>query len=286
MGLTISKKPWWTEEPRYHDSSPLGPLLDPDLWGNHGPALVKVYPNGSTQQGWGLTGRDGAPGFMERYERNQFLAKRALHWFEDGDPFAFVMRSGRLVCIDIDGKNGGIEHASELGALPLTTAETSKSGTGYHLFYTVADNWSETEGFAAIADYIGIVQGVDIRGTGCVYHHAPQRWNNVAPAPLPDHLFTRLTVRREQQRANHERILKILETTDDLEVLMMHDELVTELNKPIHAGKRNNTLFAIGSQMKQAQVPDWQGKVGARAEDVGLDPDEVTKLVANIEAYN
>ena len=36
---------------------------------------------------------------------------------------------------------------------------------------------------------------------------------------------------------------------------MMQDEMVSELAKPIPAGKRNQTLFAIGSQMEQAQVP-------------------------------
>ena len=65
----------------------------------------------------------------------------------------------------------------------------------------------------------------------------------------------------------------------------MHDELFERLKKPIPAGKRNNTLFAIGSEMKTAGVPDWDIRIGARAEELGLDADEVTKLVSNIETY-
>ena len=72
---------------------------------------------------------------------------------------------------------------------------------------------------------------------------------------------------------------------DPEEIAIMHDELITELSKPIPAGKRNNTLFAIGSKMAEAKVPDWQTLVGDRAVAVGLDEDEVDKLINNIAKY-
>ena len=54
----------------------------------------------------------------------------------------------------------------------------------------------------------------------------------------------------------------------------------------IPAGRRNNTLFAIGQQMKLAQVPDWDTHLHARAVAVGLDNTEADKLVANVRRYN
>ena len=72
---------------------------------------------------------------------------------------------------------------------------------------------------------------------------------------------------------------------DPEEIAIMHDDLITELSRPIPAGKRNNTLFAIGSQMAEAKVTDWQTLVGDRAVAVGLDEDEVDKLITNIGRY-
>lgn len=65
----------------------------------------------------------------------------------------------------------------------------------------------------------------------------------------------------------------------------MHDALITDLNKPIPAGRRNTTLFAIGSQMYMAQVPGWKQLVHARALVLGLGINESDKLIANIEKY-
>ena len=66
---------------------------------------------------------------------------------------------------------------------------------------------------------------------------------------------------------------------------MMHDDLITELAKPIPAGKRNNTLFALGSKMKEARVPEWSELLADRANEIGLDEDEIDKLIANIVKY-
>jgi pterin-4a-carbinolamine dehydratase len=250
-------------------------------------ALVKAWPSGLTDKGWGLLPPKGErDGFMPRYNRGEFNPKRVLHGYAKGLwAFAFIMRSMRLVAIDIDGKNGGLEHAKELGMLPLTLAETSKSGDGYHLFYLVDEQWDETTGFARLSDRIGIVQGVDIRATGCVYHHPQQRWNSRALAPLPEHLYDQLTHRDQKIAAQTERINKVLENNDPMEVLMMQDEILSDLAKPIPAGKRNNTLFAIGSQMQEADIENWEVLLKDRASQVGLADDEADKIVANVQRY-
>lgn len=260
------------------------------------PALVKVYDKGEadpkTQQGWGLLGPKDkvtgvrGEGFMPRYLRGEFLPQRAMPRYERlGQPFAIVMRSVAMICVDIDGKNGGLEHASELGLTIPTMAETSKSGNGYHLFYRVPDVWDAEKGFGLYADAIGIVQGVDIRGGGCVYHYPTQRWNDRPLADIPPFLAQKLTEREQRRTSVAAKIAAITSTTDETERIMLHDELLTELKKPIGAGKRNQTLFAIGSQMKLADVPDWDQAVLTRAEQVGLDDVEANKLVSNIESY-
>jgi hypothetical protein len=254
--------------------------------GPKGVALVRAWPDGRTDQGWGLVGKDGGEGFIPRYERGEFNDRRVLYGFKNGRwNFAFVMRSVRLVCIDIDGKNGGLEHAKRLGMMPPTMAETSKSGDGYHLFYSVEEEWSPTKGFGLLSDRIGLEQGVDIRATGCVYHHATQRWNDRTPVALPEHLKKLLLHREQKNAATTERITKILDTADELEILMMHDEMLADLAKPIPAGKRNNTLFAIGNHLREAKVPEWEEKILERAGQVGLSDEEAEKLVANIERY-
>jgi hypothetical protein len=258
------------------------------LSGPNGPALVRAWPDGRTDQGWGLQGPKSDPrnGFIPRYMRNEFNHRRILFGYEKGKwEFAFVMRSVQMVCIDIDGKNGGLHEAKKLGALPLTMAETSKSGNGYHLFYTLDDVWSHTEGFALVRDRIGIEQGVDIRSTGCVYHHPQQRWNGREPVPLPLQVLEDLVAREQKAAASTARIISVLEGNDETEVLLMQDQLIVDLSKPIPAGKRNNTLFAIGNQMREAKIENWPELVEKRAIDLGLDADETAKLLANIERY-
>lgn len=285
-----SSLPWWRTD-LYQDDI----AIPSDLTlrtGPAGPALVAVHESGTTQSGWGLQGKkrdDGShePGFMHRYAAREFHWKKALHHFnKSGDPFAFVMRSLAVVCIDIDGKNGGLEHAKQLGPLPVTLAETSKSGDGYHLFFaTPTDQWDDVVGFAQYDDHIGIVQGVDIRSVGCVFHYASQLWNDAPIAELPEYLADMMRTRKQKRHSTQARVAKIQQTGDPMDMLVLHDELTTELAKPIPAGKRNNTLFAIGSQMRDAGVDDWETKVYQRAINVGLDPDEADKLVRNITAY-
>jgi len=289
-----SATPWWRSE-IYDVAAAMPPQFD-DTWaGPHGVAMVRAFPDGRTDPGWGLVGPkkklpDGTeqqlPGFMPRYTRGEFNSRRVLFGYDRGRwSFAFVMRSLKLVAIDIDGKNGGLEHAKRLGALPPTLAETSKSGNGFHLFYLVDQPWDDKLGFAPLGDRIGVEQGVDFRATGCIYHHPQQRWNRRWPAPLPDYLFELMQHRELKQAAQTERIRKVLTDNDITEVLMMHDELITQLMKPIKQGKRNQTLFAIGCQMAEARVPGWEELLAQRALNVGLPEDEVEKLVRNVTQY-
>lgn len=264
-----------------------------DHAGPEGPALVQVFEDGKTQSGWGLRGKprgDGTfePGFMHKYMRKEFHFRKAqYHHEKDGTPYAFVMRSLSLVCVDIDGKNGGLEHAKQLGILPVTLAETSKSGDGFHLFYSTPDDrWDDVLGFAQFDDHIGITQGVDIRATGCVFHYPTQLWNDESVAPLPEFLADIFRNRKQKRNAAAARLVQVQSTGDPMDTLMLHDELEVELKKTIPPGKRNNTLFAIGSQMRQAGHPDWELLVGDRAAQVGLAQEETEKLIRNITNYN
>ncbi len=279
--MQFSQLPWWRTDPYNLEGAANGPdLSDTTLWGPEGPALVQYFPDtGKTGPGW------GREQFMDSYRRQQFSPRRVLAGYDRGShAFAFVMRASKLVCVDIDGKNGGLEYASQLGFLPPTIAEVSKSGTGYHLFYLVEDEWDPQDGFARYRDAIGVVPGVDIRGTGCVYHKHTQRWNGRSAAMLPEFLSTMLLERQNRRDRDSVHIKKTLEL-DIEEIIIMHAELLTELNKPIPAGKRNSSLFAIGTKLKLAEVPDWEDEILRRAGEVGLDDDEAQKIVSNITAY-
>lgn len=282
-----SSTPWWMTD-TYDVETPIPDAISKlKITGPKGVALVKAWPDGTTQKGWGLNPPPGeADGFMPRYLKDSFNPRRALYGYNKGQwNFAFIMRSLQLVCIDIDGKNGGFEGAKKLGMLPRSLAEVSKSGDGYHLFYLTDEKWDDELGFGKLGDRIGIEQGVDIRWTGCVYHHPQQRWNRRELVDLPLHL-EELLIRREQKAAaSNARILSVLAGEDETEILMVQAELLAELGKDIPDGKRNQTLFAIGSQMLQAGIEGWEEKIRAKALDVDLDGMEADKIVANIERY-
>lgn len=277
---------WWRTDT--YELNTAIPLELAEWCGPQGVAIVRSWDDGTTDRGWGLKATEKSPGFMPLYMAGKFSPVRTLPAYErDACHFAFVMRSLNLVCIDIDGKNDGFTGVNRLGPLPETMAEVSKSGNGYHLFYSVPDDtWDETVGFAKYADKIGIEQGVDFRATGCVYHTKAQRWNERGIVALPPYLAQRLATVAQKISAGQDRIATILNTQEGHEILMLHTELIDDLAKPIPAGRRNNTLFAIGSKMKDAQLPGWEDLIEIRAKEVGLDSGESDKLVANIKAYS
>ena len=289
MVLNFPEKNWWET-----DQYTLAEILSPEiyqysdsLFGPKDHALVRVYEDGQTQKGWGITPpKNESEGFMPRYMRGDFLPRRATYGYDKGQhAVAIVMRSVRAMCVDIDGKNGGLEYASTLGALPPTASERSKSGNGYHLFYSVPDEWDDELGFDLVQDAIGIVQGVDIRGVGCVYHYPQQRWNARPLAPAPQWLLDKMAERRSRREAFTSNLSKI-HTLDETEILIMQSELLDELAKPIPAGKRNTSLFAIGHKMAAAGVENWETHLTNRALDLGLTADEVERIVRNIGRYD
>lgn len=280
--MSTKTTPWWTRQQSFEADSLTPPNESLVPAGPRGLAYVQVNPDGSTAEGWG-----GAQ-FMGKYLKRAFDVRRALAVFrKKGTPFAMVMRSTRLVCLDIDGKNGGIESASMLN-LPETLAETSKSGNGYHLFYLVDDTWDPAFGFERLRDRIGWRTGIDVRAVGCVYHYPTQRWNTLAPAPLPEHILIDLETASQAVTEKRERLLTLSTSTDpddQMEFLLMQDTIQSRLAEPIPAGKRNNTLFAIGCEMKAAQILGWEQQVLDRATQIGLAEDEAEKLVGNIRKY-
>lgn len=273
--------PWWESDAFDVDSTT--PIRLPG--GPKGLATVQAFEEGKTQAGWGLTGKDGAPGFMENYLKGRFNPRVTDHrYYKQGLPFAYVMRSMQAICIDVDGKNGGFESMPALGHLPPTLTETSKSGTGIHLFYATDEAWSDELGYALFDDRIGLVTGVDVRATGCVYHHSTQRWNGRELAPLPEYLATKLREAKEK-RAVQRAALANIDDMDEVDRLMAQHAALEELKKPIPQGKRNNTLFAIGTQLKLAGIEGWEVALSDRAEELGLDASETEKLVANVATY-
>ena len=287
----MKKNSWWQTDEYTEDQLVPDQFLGPGLWGPKGQAFVRVFPNGKTDKGWGLVERRAngtlGAGFMKRYLRGDFMLVTPIHTgYKNGaHGLAYVMRSASILAIDIDGKNGGFEHTSELGFLPRTLAEKSKSGNGYHLFYLVDDEWDAEVGFGRFGDIISIVQGVDIRYTGCIFHYPQQLWNNTDLAPLPQHLIDRFEERTIRKNRVSVEIRKTMESEDiDMQV-MLQDELKDELAKPIQEGRRNTTLFAIGTKMMQAQVPGWEDLLLDRASQLGLDDEEADKIVENVTRY-
>lgn len=271
--------PWWMSETYSNDWAVPSELVK--YSGPKGVAIVRAWQDGKTSKGWGETT------FMDLYMKGRFGGRPVIPGYEQGRwALAYVMRSLRLVCIDIDGKNGGFDGVKQLGMLPYTLSETSKSGNGYHLFYSIPDDvWNQDKGYAQLPDRIALQQGVDLRSVGCVYHYPQQRWNGREIVPLPTYMHQQLQARKTSSASAVDEIIKLLDAGDPTEVAMMQDKLIRDLNKPIPAGRRNTSLFAIGSQMYLGRVPGWKQLVHNRAVALGLDIDEADKLISNIEKY-
>ena len=281
--------PWYEDDSQFVHSNPVPtPLVS--FQGPNGLALVDVYEYGTTTAGWGLVGRDGGPGFAENYQKHKFWAKPRLVQFQNGKPFAFVMRSLRLVMVDIDrhleaGGEDGFISAAKM-ELPPTLAETSRSGSGRHLFYSVEDEWSDVFGFGRYDDALGIEPGIDIRATGCAYHYPPQKWNDLPIAPLPESVKKYLVAKKNKKDAQTAVLQHVAVKPDSEEALVVHDALLQELAKPIPVGKRNASLFALGSKMKDAGIPEWEEALEDRANEIGLDVEETGKIIANVRRYS
>lgn len=286
MALII-QKPWWMTDEYTQDV--LFPESLMNVAGPRGLAYVRVFPGGMTSKGWGLDAReDGEPAFMYNYRTRRFAETTAERQFRTkGHPFALVTRSARVLCLDIDGKNGGFDTVHEiLGNSPPTLAETSKSGNGYHLFYELDQEWDPATGYGSLPDRIGVVPGVDVRAIGCVYHYETQRWNDRPLAPAPEHLVKALQKHANRTQEGAQKILTVLQNNQDWEILIMQHELLEELAQPIPQGRRNNSLFAIGVKLKLAEVPDWEQHLQDRANELNMDASEAFKIVENVNKYS
>lgn len=264
---------WFEDKKQYTDDSPLGPLKE------FSPDLIRVYPGiEKVQPGW------GRKTYMDNRNKNAFSRRRALRFYENtSQPFAVVMRSIPVICVDIDGKNGGIETANTL-QLPRTAAEISKSGNGYHLFYELLDQWDEKYGYQSMGDVNGLVPGIDIRGTGIVYHYPGQLWNQTTITPLPKSLFE-LVDRRSKLKYESRVTRSGASALDEDDLAILHDKLKTRLERTIPQGMRNNRLFEVGAKMYAAFYPNWQLELYDRGLEVGLDEKEIGGIIESIEKY-
>jgi len=241
-------------------------------------SLVRVYPNGKTQPGW------GAKDFVTNQEKGLFEKEKALEFYEKyRQPFAFVMRSVPLLCVDIDGKNDGIVTARVMN-LPRTLAETSKSGNGYHLYYRMPyTNYGE-RGFDELPDITGLLPGVDIKATGVVFHYPNQRWNNSGIEMIPPtlmELLGRIKSMRWSARVTKEGTSNM----DPDELVIVHDLIKHDLYGKFELGNRNNKLYAIGAQMYATGYPAWDTALYDRGLEIGLEMSELSEMIRNIEKY-
>lgn len=275
--MKIEATHWWEDDTYTVTDAVPDQLLD--FAGPKGIAFVTVFERDDkvyTTRGWGVSDPK-KPGFTLKYSKGFFAREQHV---QPDKPFAIVMRSLRLVCIDIDGKNkGDISARRILGNTPRTLAERSKSGTGWHLFYYIEDTWNPRLGYASVPDKINFEPGIDLRGTGCVYHYPQQRWNDAEIAQLPPHLLERFLaiaeVRAEQKQ------LAVYATEE--ERLLAAAEYLSRLQRPVREGSRNNTLFAVGCALKGINLHDWQKHIFTAGLDWGLDTQELNHLIRSVE---
>lgn len=263
----------WYEEPDQYRYPNTGILMVPYV-GPFDVAVVKVFGE-KTQPGWGFER------FMKNYVRNFF----GDHKIEEGEPFAFVMRSLQLLVIDIDGKNDGYKEAAKLD-LPPTLAETSKSGNGHHLFYTYPDTWHELEGFGGQPDRVGMWPGIDVKSTGVVYHHPHQRFNDKPIVSLPDSVWDKLVQRNERDAQLRVTPEQAAEMTDE-DLKFKRDVLLIELSKHRTDG-RDTSLWRIGASLLNLGVDEqyMAEKILAAGLKWGVDEDVINgKIIPNIINY-
>lgn len=268
-------QPWYEDNEQYVRTSIQG--VHVELGHHAGPngiAAVKVYGE-KTQPGW------GAERFMRNYVRNFFDIDKIT----DGDPYALVMRSLRLLVVDIDGKNDGYTEAAKLD-LPPTLAETSKSGNGHHLFYSYPDQWDEEQGYIGQPDRIGMWPGIDIKSSGVVYHHPHQLWNRLPIWHLSNSVLAQLQKRNARDSQLRITPQQAAEMTDE-DLKFKRDVLLIELSQPRKDG-RDTSLWRIGASLLNLGVDEtyMAEKILAAGLKWGVDEDIITsKIIPNIVSY-
>lgn len=270
---TVDLKDWYTRDAYDVEFFSEVETL-PCLWREE-VATVEVYKDGKTQPGW------SEAEFIRNYWLGRFNRVR-----DASKPFAYLMRAFSGFVIDIDGKNGGIESAKQLN-LPPTLAETSKSGNGYHLWYAFPEeyaDWSTNGGFDALRDRLSVVPGVDLKAVGCVYHYPQQRWNSRGVRVAPQHLMRTLTV-KSGQGADPKVLRKLVDDKDEREIKRLIDDAMDTLSRPIPQGRRNQTLFAVGSRLHLLGYETWKDDLFKAGQACGLAHDEICKIASNVIVY-
>ncbi len=262
---------WYLDTDQYNADTPWSDLREHA--GPFGVAVVAVYGE-KTQPGW------GTERFMKNYTR-QFFAEPPAN----NKPFALVMRSLRLLCVDIDGKNNGYQEAAKLN-LPPTLAETSKSGNGHHLFYSYPDTWDELYGYVGQPDRIGMWPGIDIKSSGVVYHHSHQLWNNESIAVLPDDVWDKLQSRNLRDAQLRVTPAQAQEMTDE-DLKFKRDMLLIQLSQHRTDG-RDTSLWRIGASLLNRGVDEQYMSEKIREAGLRWGVDEHTldnKIIPNIKSY-
>lgn len=90
---------------------------------------------------------------------------------------------------------------------------------------------------------------------------------------------------RESIGLNPQALMELAEGKDPVEAKRLVDDALESLSKPIPHGRRNQTLFAIGSRLFLLGHEDWDELIESKAAETGLDYQEVRKLINNIQAY-
>lgn len=263
---------WYEDEDQYTEVTPWSDLAEHS--GPHGVAVVQVFRE-KTQPGW------GHERFMKNYSRSFFDPGKV----PEGKPYALVMRSLRLLCVDIDGKNDGYKAAKKL-ELPPTLAETSKSGNGHHLLYSYPDEWDENAGYVDQPDRINMWQGIDIKSVGVVYHHLHQRWNTEAIAVLPESIGADLRRRRARDEFLTTTPSQASELSDE-DLKFKRDMLLIELSRARSTG-RDSSLWRIGASLLNLGVDEAYMAEKIRAAGIrwGVPLDVIDgKIIPNIISY-
>jgi len=264
---------WYEDKSQYTDSSALP--YPGKVWERL--SLVHVQSDGSTTKGW------GRERFMDNYEGGKFIPRGYLRRFEHGRAFGFIMRALPLFCIDIDPKNGGLQSAKIL-ELPVTLAETSRSGAGFHLFYREPRaKWDKRYGYESLPDANGLLPGIDIRATGIVYHYPQQRWNDLSISKAPTGVIKLLEAKKRSLEIVKERTAA-MKDLDPVEKAIFADELLTDLKQAIPEGRRNTVLYAWGCRASGI-VKDWPLHLYHRGEQLGLESPELVQIIQSVQRY-
>jgi hypothetical protein len=217
-----------------------------------------------------------------------------------GKDHALLMKSINVLCVDIDGKNGGMDNLHKLGYLPPTLAEISRSGTGYHLYYSLTDAQNSTFSM----DFAGksaLATGVDIKTQGLVFQAVAtskhQMYNARQLSLIPDSLANLVelnTIKKQKARVffKSPQGLKELEKKrqaqpkDEWDWSSLGTPCSGYCLSPIPQGMRNDSLYTFGLAKMANGETDWEKHMGHAARKSNIPNDELGVLVGQVKRSN